>query len=591
MSKQIRRRTLKFARHPGQWFTHPARKHYTKKYHGRYKYARLIFVFDMFLLGLVVGLGILALILAFYKPTTIADKVLFETTVAPVDIVAGAPSTLSIRWTNTTGLELHDATLLLGYPEHFSLEEVSSETYLVEGNRIEIGSIPVDGTGLVRVRGVMFGDVGGEQTFRSILTFKHGAENTVTQKVSHHSFTPVGSTLELALELPERLVGYQEVTGTITYRNTGEINFPQISIEPEWPNGFVLLEASNLMVGSSFLLPAINAGEEGSMQFTGRLDSDAESVNFTFYPSFTFGNSLYRQNTLTQTSPLIPPPIALTHSISSATIEPGSLVEFTIGYENVGDYPVNDIKITIDTDSPFFHNTDLENNTIVIDVLEPGASSETTIELPVRSSIMQSEAEVFENLTADTRAVSTFTLGDGTGQQITSYGQSISTPITSPIILDSFGRYSTAQGDQLGRGPLPPRVGMETKYWVFINVTGTTSSINSVQFEAELADNVRFTGKQTVSVGDPVEHDAGTISWTSDQIDPTFAPTAPIIGLAFEVGITPTEGQTSTTPTLLENIQITGTDANTGAFVSASGPVVTTDLPHDTMAADQGIVE
>ena len=102
MNKQIRRRTLKFARHPGQWFTHPVRKHYKKKYHGRYKYARIIFLVDMILLGIALALGILILILLLFKPTNIADKVLFEASVAPAEIVSGAPSTLTIYWTNTT---------------------------------------------------------------------------------------------------------------------------------------------------------------------------------------------------------------------------------------------------------------------------------------------------------------------------------------------------------------------------------------------------------------------------------------------------------------------------------------------------------
>jgi len=591
MKKQIRRRTLYFATHPGQWFTHPAKKHYHKKYHGRYKYARALFVFDMFLLGLMFGLGIFALILALYQPTTIADKVLFETTVAPTDIVSGAPSTLTIYWTNTTGQELNNASLLLGYPEHFLLQEVTSETDLVDNDRVDIGTIPADGTGLIRVRGVMFGDVGGQQTFRSILTFQHGEENEVAQKISYHSFTPVSSTLELGLDLPERLVGFQEVSGTITYRNTGEIDYPQISIEPEWPNGFVLLKATHPIVSSTFLLPALSAGTEGTMGFSGRLDTADESVTFIFHPSFTFGNTLYQQESLTQTSPLIPPPVSLSHSVTSTALQPGGTSEFLIRYENISDYSVSEVEIKIETDSPFFLESDLESQIVKISELAPGQVGEDTIKLPLRSSIMQSETEIFENLNATTRAAASFTLGDGTPQRVLSYGQEVTTPITSPIVLDSFGRYSTAQGDQLGRGPLPPLVDSETKYWVFINLTGTTNALENITITAELPNNVRFTGKQTVSVGDPIEHDSGTIHWSSDQIDPTFAPIAPIVGLAFEVGITPNEEQIGTAPTLLENIQITGTDATTGTFVSATGPVVTTDLPHDTMAANQSIVQ
>jgi hypothetical protein len=591
MKKQIRRRTLKFARHPGQWFTHPLKHHYKNKYHGQYTYARALFIFDMFLLGMIVGLGVIALLLALYKPTTIADKVIFETTVAPADIVSGAPSTLTIYWTNTTGKELHNASLLLGYPEHFLLQEVSSEIYQIEENRMTIGTIPADGTGQVRVRGVMFGNVGGEQTFRSILSFQHGEDNQVAQKISYHTFTPVSSTLELELSLPDRLVGYQEVSGLITYRNTGEIDYPQISIQPEWPEGFVLLESSHTLSGSNFLLPAITAGSEGSMQFTGRLDTSNEAVTFTFHPSFTFGNTLYRQETLTQTSPLIPPPVSLSHSIESESLQPGSTAEFSVRYENISQYPVSLVQIRISTDSPFFSEADLESQVVEVTELAPGEIGQGLIELPLRSSIMQSETDVYENLSATTRAAATFILGDGQSQQIVSYGQEVTSLITSPVVLDSFGRYATAQGDQLGRGPLPPLVGLETKYWAFINLTGTTNTLENIEITAELPDNVRFTGKQTVSTGDSVEHDAGTISWNADQLDSTFAPDSKIIGLAFELGFTPTEEQTGTSPILLENIQITGTDAVTGAFISDWGPVITTNLPHDLMAEGLGVVE
>ncbi len=591
-NKKFRRRILRFATHPGQWFTHPARQHYHRRYHGRYRYARSIFLLDLILVGVAFGLGIIALILAFYKPMTIADKVIFEASVAPVDIVSGADSTLTIYWTNTTGEELRDASLLLGYPDHFLLENVTSETDLVENDRVEIGSIPIDGTGMIRVRGVMFGDVGGQQTFRSILTFTHGEENEVAQKISYHSFTPVRSTLALDLALPERLVGYQEVTGTIMYQNTGEVDFPEISIEPEWPSGFVLLESTSEIINGNFRLPAITAGQSGTMEFTGRLDTSAESVEFIFHPSFTFGDTRYRQETLSQSSPLIPPPVSLSHSLASTALQPGGLVEVTIRYENIGEYPVTEIELGLDSDSPFFRKSDLEANTFEIDNLDPGDTGEATLSIPLRSSIMQSETEVYENLTATTRATASFIMGDGTPQRVVSYGQSIETPITSPVVLDAFGRYTSPQGDQLGRGPLPPYVGAETKYWVFINVSGTTSALDNVNIEGQLPSNVRFTGKQTVSFGNSVEYDSDThtISWSANQIDSTFAPTSYVVGLAFEVGLTPTENQVGIAPTLLDSIQITGTDTNTGAFIGASAPTVTTDMPYDAMAAGLGVV-
>ncbi len=606
--QRVRHRVLDLVRHPGQWFTRPAAKHYYKKYHGKYKYARAIFALDTFLIGIALGLGIMALTFAFYRPTSITDKVIFEATVAPREITSGAPSTLIIRWTNLTGKELKNAKLLLGYPDHFLLQEVTTENDILENGLIDLGKIPIDGSGQIKIQGVMFGDVGGEQTFRSIFSFQYSedGQDKHAQKIEYYRFTPVASTLNLSLALPERLVAYQEVTGTITYKNTGEIDFPKISIQPEWPDDFILLSSDPALEGGSWDLPAIKAGAEGTMEFTGRLDSLEESATFIFHPSFTFGKTRYRQDTLSETVPFIPPPLGISHSIDSNTIIPGGLAEITVRYENTSEFTLSNIEILFKTDSPFFSKTpygkvsysdgmfsytDPENSSL--QELAPDESGEITFALPIRRSIHQSEIEVYENISTTSKAGASYVLGDETPQRITSFGSEISTSVTSPIIVESFGRYTSPQGDQLGRGPLPPIVGEETKYWIFVNLRGTTNPIENVSVEAELASGVRLTGKQTVSVGEPIEYDpdSNTVSWSAERIEPTFPPGSKVVGLAFEVGITPTEAQIGTSPVLLSNVRITGRDAVTGEFVSGSGSIVSTDLPFDTMAAGLGTVE
>ncbi len=593
-------------REPGQWITEPAKTQYKKSYHGKFKYARAVFTLDLILIGLAVGLGVVALFLAFFKPATIAEKVIFEATVAPREVVSGASSTLVISWTNLTGEELREASLYLSYPQHFLLEGVETAEGLTEDRLISLGTIPVDGTGFVKVRGVMFGDVGGEQTFRSILTFRHGEENDQAQKVSDHTFSPAASTLSLDLQMPDRLVTYQEVTGQITYKNTGEYDFPSISIEPDWPDGFVLLEGPTELIDERWTLPSIEAGQEGKMEFTGRLDSDVEQADFVFHPHFAFGNIHYRQQSLYQTLDFIPPPVATSHSVSRNRFSPGTSSYLTVRLENTSEYSVSDLEIIIDADSPFFSKTSTSTVTYEdgyfayrdssnedLQELEPGESVEVTLALPLRYSIQQSETKVYSNLQATTKAGASYQLEDGSASRVTTFGSSLTTPITSMLSLESIGRYYAPQGDQLGRGPLPPVVGSQTKYWIFVNIGRTTNALENVNIEGFLADGVTFTGKQTVSVGDPMTYDAGSnsVSWNSSYLEPTFPPGSKIVGLAFEVSITPNANQAGTNPTLLTDIRISGQDAVTGDYVGASGQAVTTAIPYDTYAAEySGVV-
>lgn len=581
--------------HPGKMLLLPFIKWFDRRYRG-IRFARLLFSFDLLLIGALVGLGAAALFLGLIKPTNFEDSISFEATVAPREIVTGAPSTLVIRYTNGTDEELRNTKLALTYPDHFLLQELSVEeidrSYETDRTYVDLGTIPVGGTGSVRVQGVMFGDVGGDQSFTSTMTFVHGEERDVAgKKVSVHTFSPTSSTLALTLTLPERLVAFQEVQGTIIYQNTGEIDFPTISIEPEWPEGFTFLSSPVSRVDGAFVVPAIAAGESGTLTFVGYLGEVGEEVTFVFHPSFTFDSSRYRQETLTHTAPVVPPQIRVEHSVDHSTVRPGSSATFTVRYKNVGEFDVTNLVLAIEATSPFVSDNSVEATTIAN--VAPGASSEVQIRVPLRWSVLQSETTDWDGMDLSARATASYNLGDGSGQRVSSKSSVVATPITTPVVFESFGRYATDSGDQLGRGPLPPRVGIETKYWVFWHVGGTINELTNVRIEGTLGDGVVFTGKQSTSQNSGVEYDAATntISWETTSIDPNLAPTSKIVGVAFELGLTPDSTMVGTSPVLLYDIRITGTDARTGAFVSHSGSTVTTSLPNDLMAAGKTVVE
>jgi len=280
--------------------------------------------------------------------------------------------------------------------------------------------------------------------------------------------------------------------------------------------------------------------------------------------------------------------------VDSDALRPGSNAVFTITYTNEGTTDLLNAEIGIQSDSPFFAKptysvTAAEEPALARIV--PGASGTVSIRVPLRSSISQSQTSVYENIRIATRSFATFDMEEGL--RPTSRGEELSTIVTTPIVIDSFARYTATTGDQLGRGPLPPLVGEPTKYWIFWNIRGTTNPISQLHIEGQLGRNVVFTGKQTVSEGAGVVYDpnTNTISWRAASVSPTLSPSAKVIGIAFEVSITPDDSQVGTMPTLISNIRATGTDATTGAFISASGASASTNLPGDAMAAGLGTVE
>jgi hypothetical protein len=458
---------------------------------------------------------------------------------------------------------------------------------------IDLGTIPAGTSGSIKIQGVMFGAVGEEQTFTSTLSFIHGKNQDIaSEKRSVFTFSPRSSNLSLSLSLPDQLVAFQEIEGIIHYVNRGDIDFPMIGIEPAWPEGFRFVSSSSVLTNGVFLLPPLQKGTSGELAFTGYLDNTKEELPFSFRPSFIFETNSYPQDTLNHTALVVAPQIRVEQTVEKKTARPGSETIFTLRYQNTGEFPVSDLVLSIESESPFFKKESYSS--APIPSVAPSESGEITLSIPLRSSLLLSETDAYEHLTLTTRAAATYTLGDkASGQRVASKSSSITTPLTTPVVLESFGRYATASGDQIGRGPLPPRAGEQTTYWIFWHVEGTFNELENVRIEGTLGNQVVYTGRLSSSQNGGATYDTqtNTVSWQTDLINPTLSPTSKIIGIAFEVGLTPDASMIGIAPVLVSNIHITGTDKYTGAFVSASGRVVTTNLPDDLMAAGKSIVE
>ena len=571
--------------HPGRLLLSPVYRHVEKRYTRREKFEIKFLLTDILLL--LIALGIIGSTIGWLIwHNQIENRIFFEAQVAPTEIVAGAPSTLIIRYTNGTGQELRNAYLNLTYPAHFQLQELASGETPVEGSTISLGNLAPDAVGSIKIRGIMFGDVGGEQTFETKMTFSYGDRNRSGEKNSHYVFSPVRSVLQLSLEVPERIIASQSFTGAIVYKNTGEFDLPEIIIKPEWPGNFHLISQSP----NSWNLLVLKAGEEKKVEFTGTPEIGAETLAFAFSPAFVFGAEESKQETLKQNVSVVKPQIAVSHSVDASSVKPGSSLSTLIKYENTGDTDIYGVEIALSSTSPFVSTT----KKISIGDLAAHTSGEKEISLPLRSSITQSETKIYEHLNIETTALATYKMENSESSQTISISDSsIATPLTTPVTLRSLGRYASDQGDQLGRGPLPPLVGEETKYWIFWNVSGTTNEIKNLTISGQLPSNVTFTGRQTVSEGQAVSYNetTKTVSWQTTELSTTFAPNSKIVGIAFEVAITPTENQINTSPTLISNVSLSGTDGWTNAWLTASGALVTTNLPNDSMAAGLGKVE
>lgn len=577
--------------HPGRLILLPFKHWFQKHYSGKYKFDRAVFSFDLALIGSVITLFLIALFLILVPPKQFRDDISFRATVAPHEVISGASSTLVITYQNNTNEPLRNASLSLSFPKHFLLQSVSSNGTNVNTQQIPLHDIPIDGTGTIHIQGVMFGDVDGEQVFKSTLAFTRGKETDIQdQKTTSYTFSPIRSTLSLDLTLPEQVISSQTMTGAITYKNTGSIDYKKIQIKPEWPDGFTFKDTSVQMQNGAFVISNIKAGSSGSIHFTGKLGTVPDQLSFRFLPSFTFEADQYKQEVLTKNVPILPAQIQLTQFVETNILTPGTDATFHIVYKHIGKEVLRNVEITFTSRDPFI--TKHTHRVLSVDTLNPGDEGDLTFQIPIQDSVATSLLTSYENIHVRTNAVARYSLDRLHDDLLTTSGDELRTPLTTPLNIESFARYTSPGGDQIGRGPLPPRVGQKTSYWIFWNVDGTTNPLQNTVMEGILPANVSFSGNTTASEDEGVTFDPVTrkITWDIAQIPPTLNPESKVYSVAFEVILTPKTEQIGSPALLLQNTHFQGKDAITGVVQNISKPNITTNLTADTMAKNKAIV-
>ncbi|MBI2485312.1 hypothetical protein HYW18_04175 [Candidatus Uhrbacteria bacterium] len=606
--QNIKQKTLGLARHPGSWITAPLHRRYHRHYHGKHTYPKIVFGIDLTLFGIVIGTLASAAFVIFFGPARIIDQVDFTASVAPTEIRSGSPSTLLMEWQNTSKEELRDANITFLYPDHFLVQNLYFGGIETDQQTIRVGTIPPGGSGAVKIRGVMFGDVGGQQSFTTTLSGRYGKWNRRVQKSVTHDFVPGASALAISDTLPDTLVSGQDVEGVIMVANTSTIDFGAIAIRSRRTDfGFVAHDGdvrTRQEDGTvTWIIPSLKAASTRTLRVLGRAPNRTEESveQWGFEAAFTFENSTYAQGKTVHDFRLIPSPLSANLEADHTFLNPGTDFSAHVTFKNIGEETLENIVYILEARSPFFAARDGEGTVydraknrwrVEADLprtLEPGEEVSARVRLPVRLSIPASSVQTHERLTGTVQSGASFALRSS-GISIEVRSRELVLPITSPIALSSFGRYATAQGDQLGRGPLPPSVGEETRYWVFWNIAGTTNPIKNIVVEGTLPPYARFTGKQTISAGARVAKEGEYVRWKIPELAPNFAPGSPRAGAAFEIGVTPNEAHLGRPLSVLDEITLTGIDAVTGEIVRAFGARVTTNLPDDPMARGLGNV-
>lgn len=540
-------------------------RHYKTKYEGIYKNAKKLFVFDLILLaGSLILLGV-SLFFFFWKPT-IVDLVDVNFSVHAERIMAGDEISISIDYKNRSKHKLEEVILAVHLPTGFLIDRQKTPVEIFSLNSTaDIGSLEAGATGKIVIYGRYFVMPLTDEKITAYFSYRPEDKKNKEQKIAGAYIKTVGSNLAIEMDSPNSSLPGYSVPFAITLQNNGPLPLENINVSAD--NLELVFDkpesAINISISSKEqvkLLGTLRApSADGDHIFTisavatvnntpiviSKLEKQIKSI----YPKINSGISLQFDKPYADGSDVIPLRVYWNNSGDRAVAETRLRFVFTPGVVDLN-ATARENKLTISGNELI---ADKKTRTSFFDG-SPGASDEFVINLKLLPFFKTDGQKTLE-----IKVVAEAVLPENVEQKITTESsEKISINLATQINWHIKPVYYTDEGDQLGRGPLPPVVGEETKYWVFVEINNGLNPIENNYFSVELGDGIKFTGKESVTIGSKFIHDndSNTISWSHPSV-----PANSSVGLYFEVVTTPTASQAGKNIILIKNAEYRAKDS------------------------------
>lgn len=601
-------------KHPHRWIMafllspiHLAEMHYKRKYHLKFAHAKKLFVFDMLLLLSTILLFAGTIFWTTYDPT-VTDLVYVSIKPGHERLLSGQEAIYIATIKNESEVRLTSAKLMLELPEGFILDtehstwqkgivfDATNYTYVLSG------SIEQNEEATFTITGIYYGTPHIETELKATLVYMQEGKVKSESKSGPHISILQGSVLKSILTLPTKIISKTSVPFSLKLTNDGEVEIEKVITPFELPSGASLTNLKTnkgTIMNSRWTIETLEA--KASAALSGYINISIpdylNSFSIHFTPEITLLETDIPQTTIIHDFEILHPHIQLSASWveQSTTVSPNETRTLKIDLKNDSAITLTNAKIIVPIPSTIIatnklfqlNNASFENNSLVLDnrhmsalgTLAPGGSVHIDLKIPI---VYNPQGET--DLTLILHPEFSAQLPQSTDTYKTST-QSSPLAIGTQVFLNAELRYYTKEGDQLGRGPLPPEVGNETKYWAIIQINNTTSRIENLKFSATLPSYAIWTGKTSVSHGNDVTFNPATkqVSWSLQNL-----PAYSNAGLYFELSLIPSTDMAGTNPIMLQNISISATDGYIDVPISRSATNIDNSLKHDPIGSVKG---
>ncbi len=595
---------------PHLWFfallaspIHFAELRYQKKYRLKFEHAKKLFVFDLILLLTIMALIGSGAFWFTYNPG-VANLVYLSIKPSAPKTMSGEYITYNLFYKNASAVTLTGVQLKLNFPVGFILDKTAPETNSADFI-FTLPNLAPQAQNSLAVSGWIYGTPNKEENITATLSYFQEKRQRVEEKNTLLIKILRGSVLESQISAPSFISANQTVTLTLILKNNSEkpltkIRLPLLQATALFPTAATvnLGLVENNVWQIEYLEPKTSA--EIKITLGNNAAGRPQKLTAVFIPSLNINKTDLPQSAIEHTFKVAYPRVALTLNWQNQkdALAPGEVAVLQISAKNTGNINLENTTLSLPLPAALVDNNRLAK--LNLGQIQNQIWKITGEQLAGLKNFPTAE-ELNYNLQiplaflpqggTDLTFTPTLTLlAEPTGTTDSIFNAEAIAPtlkIGTQVSLQPEARYFTKEGDQLGRGPLPPQVGKETKYWILIPIINSTSKIKDLKLNAVLPDYLSWTCKTSVSHGNKPEFsdNAKKISWTLNSL-----PAHTQAGVYFEVAWIPTAEQIGATPLLLKNIIFSAVDSYIGAAINKTSPDLDSSLPNDTQAQNKGVI-
>lgn len=513
----------------------------------------------------------------------------------PEAVVAGVPQEITIRYKNRDRNPLAFGALRVRLPDALVIQEVSPAPTSQGQLEWNFGTLPSKASGEIRIKLIPYGVVDDKPELQATFSYKPANFNAEFQTFATHIFNIRAPSIAINFDGPTEATPGQEASFTARLKNESDQIFEKVQVTLTPPETFSVAQSDPQSENHIWKIDTLPPNAEQTVTFKGSFLSAASGTQGLKLQAGIIGKdneTVYILGEQTHNIEVkgtdIQVELFINGSPDQQWVRLGDTLTLNARLLNKTEKSIEGVQLKIPLQSTLidwtqttaergsakdgfliFPNEDTLN-------LEPGKTQEYSGTIVIAQNGNQTASPFIELYAEIIR---------GTAKLRT---PPLKLTVVSDLALRVDARYFGADGQPLGSGPLPPKVGEETQFMIRLNLKNTFHDLSNIIVTTILPEGIRFVETSQLQSGKI------TFNETSREVRfeiSRMPVTTQEINAQFKVAATPKESDRGQLILLLGVSRVEALDTIAQVTFSTDAPSVSSSLESDPSGRGKGVVQ